>query len=192
MPELFESRASERVAFDIKNTLEYPTNIRVENGGILVKGEAQDCARGVTTDAPKRHQALKGVGELPVKVSDYLLGDAVEPPGTEVVAEWSPQLLNLLQRRCRQGGEGGVGGEKFMVLGDDAVHLGLVEHHLGDENAVGVVGVPPREISTMLLEPLEQPALKSLNLFWYRLVVLSRRLLVALRRGHTSGRRVPE
>jgi hypothetical protein len=82
---------------DIEDPLEDSTDVSVENRGILVEGKAEDRAGCVATDAPKCHKLVESVGELTVEVRDDLLGDALEPPGAEVVAEWAPERLYLLQ-----------------------------------------------------------------------------------------------
>ena len=39
--------------------------------------------------------------------------------------------------------------KKFFVLGNDAINLRLLQHDLGDQNAVGITRAPPRQIAFM-------------------------------------------
>ena len=100
IPQLLESWAAERVALDVEDPLEDSADVGVKDWGILVESEAENRAGCVAPDAPKRHEFFEGVGELAIEVSDDLLGDALEPPGAEVVAEGAPELLDFLQWCC--------------------------------------------------------------------------------------------
>ena len=45
-----------------------------------------------------------------------------------------------------------------MVMLDDSGDAGLLEHHLGDPGAVGIVNVTPRELSRVAAVPVHQLA----------------------------------
>src|SRR3972149_5236676 len=82
--------------------------------------------------------------------------------GTDVVAEGIPGLSHRRGARPGQAGERGIAPEELLVLRDHALHLGLLEHDLGDEDVVGIVGVPPRQVTAVPAVPAEQPSLEAL------------------------------
>ena len=50
-----------------------------------------------------------------------------------------------------------------MVFWNHAVHLGLVQHHLGYEDVVGIPRVSPRQIASVDFEPVEEGGLEVLD-----------------------------
>ena len=63
-----------------------------------------------------------------------------------VVAQAGPQGHHVIRWRLGQRGEGGAACEEAGVVGDDRVHLGLLQHDLRQPDAVGVGGVLPGQV----------------------------------------------
>jgi hypothetical protein len=55
-----------------------------------------------------------------------------------------------------------------VVLRQHAIHLRLLQHHLGYEDVVRIGGFPPRQIAPVPPVPLEQPPAKPLPLRRFR------------------------
>src|SRR5207248_10127208 len=73
-----------------------------------------------------------------------------------VVAEPLP-LADDLRRRCRgQRFDGRPALEPGLPARDDAVDLGLLRHHLRDEDRVWVAGLAPRQIASETAEPSQK------------------------------------
>jgi hypothetical protein len=47
------------------------------------------------------------------------------------------------------------------VLGDDAIDLGLLQHDLRDEHAIGRPGVAPGQVAPVARVPGEEPSLEA-------------------------------
>ena len=88
---------------------------------------------------------------------DFARG-CVEVPGTRVVSEAVPRLAHRVSRRCREVLERRVAGEKAGEEVDDAPNLRLLQHHLGDQDGVGVGHPPPGELSGVARIPGQQAA----------------------------------
>jgi hypothetical protein len=73
-----------------------------------------------------------------------------------VVAEPLPREDHVGGRRCRKRLDGRPPLEPGEIAGNDALDLGLLQHHLRDEDRVRVACPSPREIATMNVEPGDQ------------------------------------
>ena len=142
-----------------KTAGEDAADVGVEEGDALPEGEAGDGAGGIWADAFELQQLLHGVGEGAAEAFHHLLRDLVEADCPQVVAKRRPAPDDLAPGRRRQRRGGRERAEELVVLGEDALHLGLLEHDLGDQNGVGVVGMAPGEIAALPGVPVKQPAL---------------------------------
>jgi cob(I)alamin adenosyltransferase len=100
----------------------------------------------------------------------------MEPPRPHVVAERPPRLGHFVNRRIGQAPERRVLFEPFVVLRQYAIDLGLLEHHLGDEDVVRVGGPPPRQVAAVRAVPRkelrpEPPPLRGIGKFGHDQVV---------------------
>src|SRR5882762_5974786 len=132
-------------------------HIRVHHRGVPAVGEGQDGACRVAADAfhaPERRAVLR---EAPVVTGDGLSRDAVKIGRAAVVAERAPGLRHFGRAGAGQVLEGRVARQELVVLRDDAVDLGLLEHDLGDEDAVRLAGAAPGQIAAVACVPGEKP-----------------------------------
>jgi hypothetical protein len=94
-----------------------------------------------------------------VVLDEYLRG-LVHHPRAAVVAETAPGGQDVGFFRLGKGGYGGEQGEETRVVVEDRSDPGLLEHDLGDPDAVGVGALPPREITGVGVEPGQQGLLE--------------------------------
>ena len=80
----------------------------------------------------------------------------MQPPGPDVVAQRVPRPDDILFGRLRERVQRGVLPQPLVVLRQDAFDLRLLEHHLGDEDVVRVVGAAPRQVAPVPAIPREQ------------------------------------
>src|SRR5258705_1785411 len=160
---------------------EHAPHVGIDERGVLAVGEGEDGARRVTADAA---QALEGgpvIGKLAGVAGHRLAGDAVQAPRAPIVAERAPRLRHVARAGPGEVLEGGIAREELLVLGDDAIHLGLLEHDLRDEDAVGLARPAPRQVAAVPGVPAEEAPLED-----------ARRLLVGeLHAGHCGRERRP-
>ena len=125
-------------------------DVDVAREDVLVEGEVRDGRGRVRADA----------GKLCEVVGPALGGDprrgAVERDGATVVAETLPFDDHVGGARGREGGGRRPPGQPALVARHDALHLRLLEHHLGDEDRVRVARPPPREVAPDGAVPREQ------------------------------------
>ena len=85
----------------------------------------------------------------------------VQVAGPGVVAEALPGLAHRRLGGRRQVVEGRVLAQEAPVVALDPVHLGLLQHDLGDQDPVGVAGPPPGQLAPLGPVPGQQPALEA-------------------------------
>ena len=77
----------------------------------------------------------------------------VQADNAPVAAEVAPHLYSFGERGRGERLDGGETFEEREVEGDRTLHLYLLQHHLGDEDAVGVARASPGQVPPVLLEP---------------------------------------
>src|SRR5687768_16393943 len=58
-------------------------------------------------------------------------------------------------------GKGGIAAEELVVLGNDPLHLRLLQHDLRDEDVIGIAGLAPGQGTPVPRVPRQQPALEA-------------------------------
>src|SRR5216683_3773505 len=130
-----------------EHAAEHPADIGVDDRHRPPVGEASHRAGGVAADPPHRPQRLLVVGQPPAVARDRLARDAVQVERPDVVPERVPEPLHVI------GGGGGerlerrVAIEELVVLGHHPIDLRLLQHDLGDQDVIGILGAPPRQIA---------------------------------------------
>ncbi len=149
-----------------KDAPEDAADIRIYRCDGQLEGEAGHRARRVAPDALERHQPFKRVGQLPAELLDHLPRDAMQPHRALVVAQPRPRLDRLARWLRRQRRKRWEARQELAVLGQHALDLRLLEHHLRDEDGVRVAclapgqmraplgGVPRQQRTPDLLAPL--------------------------------------
>ena len=89
---------------------------------------------------------------------DHLARQPVQIGGPPIVAEAVPFLAHPPGPRLGQMAQGREPREEARIELLDPAHLGLLQHHLRHQHAVGIAGLPPRQIASVSAEPGEEPA----------------------------------
>src|SRR5437879_1079944 len=103
---------------------------------------------------------LRGVGQPPTVASHGLARDLMQADGPDVVAERVPELADVAGTGAGKVFERRIALEELVILRYDAIDLGLLEHDLGHEHAVGIARAPPGKIAAVPRVPGQQSALK--------------------------------
>jgi cob(I)alamin adenosyltransferase len=135
---------------------EHACDVGVENGGALAEGEAQNRPGRVFADTLERPQRRFVARQLAPVAFDGLARNRVQAPRTNVVSERPPRGRNVGFGRGRERLQRGILRQPLVILRKDTVHLSLLEHHLGDEDTVGIAGQPPRQVAPVAAVPFEK------------------------------------
>ena len=79
--------------------------------------------------------------------------------GTAVVPEARPLVEHVSERRRSEVGGGREPLQEPLVAGRHPVDLGLLEHHLADEDPVRIAGVAPGKVAMTGSVPVEERGL---------------------------------
>src|SRR5437867_10633388 len=80
-------------------------------------------------------------------VRDDLTGGTVQVEGAAVVAESLPGADRVTRRRGRERLRARPAVEPGQVIRDHALRVRLLEHHLRDEDRVGIARAPPGKVA---------------------------------------------
>src|SRR5262245_22911347 len=124
-------------------------------------GEAPERPRGVAADAA--HPAERGVvfGEPAPVAGDRLARDAAQVDRADVVTQRVPEPRDLLRRGAGEALERRIPLEKLVVLRDHPIYLRLLQHDLGDQDAIRIGGPAPGEVAAVAPVPREQASPKA-------------------------------
>src|SRR5262245_3699431 len=140
---------------------EHAPYVRIHDRHRPTVGEAAHRPGGVAADAPHAAQQGLVVGQPPAVARDRLAGNAAQVDRADVVAERIPEARDLLRGRAGEALEGRIAVQELVVLRDHPVDLRLLQHDLGDQDAIRVFGAPPRQVAAMLAVPGEQTSAKT-------------------------------
>ena len=135
---------------------QHPRDVSVENGRALPEREAQDRSRRVFANALEGSQRRFVARQLAAVSFDGLARDRVQAPGTDVVTERPPRGRDVSLGSGRERLERRVLLEPLVILRQHPVHLRLLEHHFGHENAVGIASQPPRQVPPVAAVPFQE------------------------------------
>ena len=121
----------------VAGPLLYAVHVRVDGQHVAAEREVADRGRGVRADA----------GQLGEVVGPAVRGDvrrgAVQVHGAPVVAEALPLDDHLGGRRGARARRRSASARATAPARDHALDLGLLQHHLADEDRVGIRRLPP-------------------------------------------------
>jgi len=78
----------------------------------------------------------------------------ISSPG--IVSHALPHLQHPVQRGLSQGSQVGKSFQKTWIVPQNPLHLGLLQHDLGDQDVVGVLSAPPGQIPPVLGIPRQK------------------------------------
>jgi hypothetical protein len=123
-------------------------------------GEAHQRTRGIAPDARQAAQFVEGLRKGATRAIGDPQRGAMEPPATDLVAEWIGDGLHLGERRLRQRRNRRIAPKEPFIHGQDAGDLGLVREHLGNQDRVRISGLSPRQIAPVNGVPPQHAALE--------------------------------
>ena len=89
-----------------------------------------------------------------------LLSGTMKVTRSSIVAEPLPRFQNSVEAgRCKFV-DGGEATEESSVIWEHCPHLGLLEHHYGDPDSVGILLMPPRKVGQVRGCPGHEPGCK--------------------------------
>ena len=109
------------------------------------------------TETGQAAQRLDISGQFTAVLRHEQLGGLMQVAGARVITQSLPQLEHRLLVRRRQGRHVRECADEALKIGDDGVHLGLLQHHLAEPYVVRPTVVPPWQAALVSLEPVEQP-----------------------------------
>jgi len=113
-------------------------DIRVQYRCVLVKCKCADRPGRIAPDSFEGQQSLRIAGQLSSIACHRLTGNTMKSLRPDVVAEGIPCLLHVLDRRIRQIFKARVTFQKLMIFRYDTIHLRLLQHHLRNQDVIGV------------------------------------------------------
>ena len=118
-------------------------------------------------DFPEGTHALDSLelfGKATVKVFTYLLCCLVQIACARIVAQPRPMVQYFIQGRCGKPLHSRKALHEALEVGNDGLHLCLLQHDLRDPDAIRVGLLPRQILATMMVVPVQQPIGKRAHL----------------------------
>ncbi len=135
-------------------------DIAVHHGGRPVEGDRRHRRRRIAADAGQSEQPFLGIGEHAVMQRHHRLGAFMQIAGAGVVAQAGPGHQHVVQLGGGEIAHRRPAFEKLGEIGTDRGHRGLLQHHLGQPDMVGIGALAalfaPGEIARVPVVPGEQ------------------------------------
>ena len=112
----------------------------------LAAGQRQDRACRRAPDAGQRHHLVECRWKLAAVALHEHLRRALQVAGARVVAEPGPQVQHFVERRRRELAHVGKARDEALVVAGDRSDLRLLQHDLGDPDAVRRAVALPRQV----------------------------------------------
>ena len=137
---------------------QHALHIGIKNRHPLAKAEGSDRCCGRRPDARQRHQGSAAARKCaPVQIP-HLLRAGMQIACAAVVAQAAPQGHHFFLRRIGQGAHIRKCLQKTRVVIQHREHLGLLQHHFRQPDAVRIpLLLPGQAMATMLALPCHQP-----------------------------------
>lgn len=128
-------------------------DVAVEDRERNIVSDAEDGRRGVAANPGKRERGFQSAWEFAMMASNDFFRRGVEITRATVVTEAGPEAQDFLLRGGGEHVDGGKFFEEAVVIGEDGGNARLLQHDLGDPDAVGVAADAPGEVAAMSAEP---------------------------------------
>ena len=129
----------------VDDAAEHAIDVRVQHRDGLAERKRGDGSGSVGTDAGKLAELSHGARQLAAVMLHHNPRELVQSHGASVVAHAGPEANDVGRLGVGQRPEGGERFEEGVVLRDDALDLGLLEHHFRDEDGIRVGDAAPGE-----------------------------------------------
>mmetsp|Transcript_26221 Transcript_26221/g.61907 ORF Transcript_26221/g.61907 Transcript_26221/m.61907 type:complete len:444 (-) Transcript_26221:6636-7967(-) len=173
VPELPLRRAAGQVAVKGQRASEYPLHIAVEDGHALAEAEGRDGRGSRAADAGQGLQPGRGARETAAMQRGHGKRAGVQIARPAVVTQACPLGQHLIERRGSEVGNARPARQKALVVAQHGGHLGLLQHDLGQPDAIGVARVlPGQRVAAMAALPghhgqTEVLVQRRLQRFWH-------------------------
>ena len=159
-PELFAPRASIDRRLQIEQARENARGVCFNDGDSSIERERRDGIRGVATDPRQRADGGRRVRKMPAMFFRDRDRCGPQISRARIVAEPLPGVENVIFRSRGKCCDVGKPPQPFIIIRDHGGDLGLLEHDLGNEDGVRIVGVTPTQIAAVFAEPATESAAK--------------------------------
>ena len=137
-------------------TREHPIDIAIDHRIGLIPRKRDNGSRCIVADSLQgTYRSIVRRKDPPMLLHDHP-GSRMHIPGPAVVAQPLPILQNLLFRSRRQSRHIGKTIRETHKIIQSLRHTGLLENNFGHPDQIGILRIPPRQIPTVLLIPVEQ------------------------------------
>ena len=155
-PQAISDRLGLRRLFDAKQARQHPGDVAVHDRFGLVERDTADCAAGVATHSRQRQHAGQVTGEAAAKLIADPLGRLLQVARPRVVAEAFPKF----DHRVLVGSSERCDVRQLLhpplPVRDHSFDLRLLQHDLRHPDGVRIARPPPRQVTGVPGEPLEQ------------------------------------
>jgi hypothetical protein len=134
------------------------------NGSIERK--CRDSVGRVTPDARKRAKIVDLVRQRSAMFTEDDFCKSMQIARSGVVTQSLPAVENARFRSKREGGKIGEAAKPLIIIREDSGDLGLLKHELGNEERVGVAGLPPWQVAPVSAIPTQKRATEAANVLW--------------------------
>lgn len=132
------------------------SHIAVHYRGGLIEGDGTDCTGCVASHPGQTGPRCHVLGPTPLVLQQDLASGFLKSAWPRIVAQASPESQELVKGGGSQGGGIGELRHPTFVIGDDCGDLGLLKHHLGDPDGVGITGASPGQVASGLAEVTQE------------------------------------
>ena len=154
-PEAFAGARRSDVGGGVGHPRHHPEDVAIHRRVGQLEGDAGDGGCGIVADP--RQRADGRIVARETARGHHLPGGAPQIAGARIISQAGPQRQHILFLRRRQRFHRGEAIEEALVIRDDGLRAGLLQHDLGNPDAVGVGGAPPGQIAMAAAVPGEQP-----------------------------------
>ena len=160
-------------------TAQHTIDIAVDHSHGQVEGYRADGRSGVVAHALQPSDLFISVGESAHRHN--LAGGKVKVAGPAVVAQALPLAQHLVLSGRSQVADGGPAAHEPQPVVPSLPDLRLLQDDLREPHGIGVAGLAPRQVASVLAKPSEQCCGKEEAIFSHRACVVMR---MTLHRGN--------
>ncbi len=155
--QLFACGGAGDVVGECQQTREDTDDVALQHGQWQAEGKGCDRGSAVGSEAWQRGQE-GGIGrQLAAVVVHQEFSRCMDMARAGVVAEAFPLFQHILQGGGGQSGDMGEAFQKALEIGDDRIHLGLLQHNLGNPHGIGIERFSaPGQVAGILSKPWQQ------------------------------------
>jgi len=183
-PEFAGDRGLSGKPLDAEAAREHTPDVAVQDRRMPAKGEHGDRRRSRSADAGQLRKRRRIAGETACMHANDPARGRMKVSGARVIAKAAPETQHLVLGCLRQRLHVGKSAQKALVIGDHRVDARLLQHHLGEPDAVRIARTLPGKVMASVAPlPADELASKIAHLR-----ILARRFDGGLRfRHHPSS-----